>query len=256
MRISINNRVLRQMTAPRLRRMGIIVLLLTGLFLVHALGTAPAGKNKQHVQRTVQGTLGRPASTLMNINNIAMWVKDDGGMERNPATTNAGTTYPRGTSTFVYAGGLIWGGVVEDGAAPKLRVGGQTYNYGTVPGRIVSKGVKESADKPDVRVYRIRRDWKTADLSRDAAEFFDKPLSQVSADDIAQIRAQYKKDWVEWPSEKGAPYYDRDGNNRYDPDPSGNYDPTKDEPGLGGADQVVWLVANDLDASAARGLYG
>ncbi|MBI1803722.1 MAG: T9SS type A sorting domain-containing protein [Ignavibacteriae bacterium] len=236
--------------------MGGILLLAMGLLGPLVFGAAPSEKGKTSAQRTVQNVMGRPASSLMNINNIAMWVKDDGGMERNPATTNAGTTYPRGTSTFVYAGGLIWGGIVEDGGAPKLRVGGQTYNYGTVPGRIVSKGVKESADNPDVRIYRIRRDWKTADLGQDAAEFFDKPLSQVTADDIGSIRSQYKKDWLEWPWRKGAPYYDRDGNGQYNPDPSGNYDPHQDEPGLGGADQVIWLVANDLDASATRGLYG
>ena len=229
---------------------------LTGLCRPAAAAHTDPAARKSAQPRTVQQALGAPASTLMNINNLAMWARDDGLMERRPQDLNAGVTFPRGTTTVVYAGGLVWGGLVNDGASPLLRVGGQTYNYGTVPGRILSPGVKESPDAPDVHIYRIRRDWDKADLAQDAAEFNDKPLAQVTPDDIAALRAQYKKDWLEWPWQKGAPYYDRNGNGVYDPDPSGLYDPSKDEPGFGGGDQVIWFVANDLDAAAARGLYG
>ncbi|MBI1806270.1 MAG: hypothetical protein HYR76_04365 [Ignavibacteria bacterium] len=230
------------------------------IFIVSVYGDAFAfstkGKGNLKEGKSIWKVTGVPASTLLNINNLAMWVRDDGLMERRPTDLNAGVSFPRGTSTIVYAGGLVWGGLVNDGTSPALRVGGQTYNYGTVPGRIISKGVKESADNPDVHIYRIRRDWDKADLTQDAAEFNDKALAAVTPGDIQQLRALYKRDWLEWPWQKGAPYYDRNHNGVYDPDPSGLYDKTKDEPGLGGADQVVWFVANDLDPSAARGLYG
>ena len=241
------------------RRFASVALLFLMAFGVRSTGHASTkpSKGKTPTPPSIgKVTSNGPASTLVNINNIAMWARDDGLMERRPQDLNAGTTFPRGTSTCIYAGGLIWGGMVIDGGQPSLRVGGQTYNYGTVPGRIISRGVKESPDGPTVHIYRVRRDWNTADLAHDAAEFNDKPLSQVTPDDITSLRAQYKRDWLEWPWQKGAPYYDRNNNGIYDPDPSGTFNASKDEPGLGGADQVVWFVANDLDASATRGLYG
>lgn len=235
----------------------ILVLAILAIIGVDSVrGEEKARGSKAKSQTSLRKVAGVPNATLMNINNLAMWASDNGSLERRPQDGNSGVTFPRGTSTAIYAGGLIWGGLVQDGSSPKLRVGGQTYNYGTVAGRIISRGVKENANNPDVHIYRIRRDWKTADLSRDAAEFNDKPLGQVTPDDIEALRAQYKKDWIEWPWQKGAPYYDRNNNGKYDPDPSGLYDPAQDEPGLGGADQVLWFVCNDLDASAARGLYG
>jgi hypothetical protein len=225
--------------------------------LVGTLVTAEGQKSvKSKNERAVTEVTGVPRTTVMNINNLMMWAGDDGRMERRPQDDNAGVTFPRGTAACVYAGGLVWAGYVDDGASPLLRVGGQTYNYGTVPGRIITKGVAESPSAPSVRMYRIRRDWKTADLTRDAAEINDVALASVSAGQIDAVRAQYKKDWLEWPWQKGAPYYDRNNNGIYDPDPSGNYDPALDEPGLGGADQVLWYVTNDLKASATSGLYG
>ncbi|MBI4547074.1 MAG: hypothetical protein HY707_03780 [Ignavibacteriae bacterium] len=234
----------------------ILLVVMAVTFSLEVSASSGSQQSKGVKQRSIQSGAGSPANTILNINNISMWVRGNGGLERRAHDDNAGTTFPRGTSTVIYAGGVIWGGLVNDGASPVLRVGGQSYNYGTVPGRIVRRGVKENPGAPDVRPFRIRRDYATADLAQDAAEFLDKPLAQVTASDIAQIREQYKKDWLGWPWQKGAPYYDRNGSGTYDPDPSGAYDPTKDEPGLGGADQVIWLVVNDLDASAAQGLYG
>ncbi len=211
---------------------------------------------KAKKEREVSEVLGAPRNTVLNINNLMMWASDNGRMERRPQDDNSGVTFPRGTAACVYAGGLIWAGYVRDGGTVNPRVGGQTYNYGTVPGRIISKGVAESPSGPSVRIYRIRRDWKSADLARDAAEVNDVALASVSAGQIDALRDQYRKDWLEWPWQKGAPYYDRNGNGSYDPDPSGNYNPLLDEPGLGGADQVIWYVANDLSASNVSALYG
>ena len=184
-----------------------------------------------------------------------MWASDNGGLERRQDLT-AGVTFPRNATTVVYAGGLLWGGMVHDGASPTLRVGGQSYNYGTVPGAILRPGIAENPENADVRIYRIRRDWSTADLTNDAADYYSTLPSQVTQEQIDALRAQYRKDWLEWPWQKGAPYYNRDGLAGYRPDPSGVYDSTKDEPGLAGSDQVVWFVANDLDPVATNSLYG
>jgi hypothetical protein len=192
----------------------------------------------------------------MNINNISMWATDNGMMERRPDDFSAGVTFPRGTGTIVYAAGFLWCGKVLDGSSPVLRVGGQSYNYGTVPGRIIRPGVAENPLNNDVRIYRIRRDWASADLKEDASEVFGVALSRVTGDQVQQVRDQYRKDWLEWPWEKGAPFYERNGIAGYQPSADAAADSTSDEPGLANADQVLWFVSNDLDPRAAGGLYG
>ena len=185
---------------------------------------------------------------LINVNNMSMWFKRDGLSGRNPLTDNSGVTFPRSTGAVIFQDGLVWGGIVRDGGQQELRVGGQTYEIGTVPGRILSRGVAEDPGDPGVRIYRIRRDFRTADLRLDASESLGIGLSAVTDGDVEELRAQYERDWREWPWEKGAPYYDNDGD--------GSYDPDADEPGVAGADQVAWFVVNDLDEGATQALYG
>ena len=200
--------------------------------------------------------------SLLNINNLSMWFRRDGWSARHPLRVNfSGVTFPRSTDQVVYQDGLVWGGRVVDGDAQEIRVGGQTFEIGTVPGAIVSKGVAENPNDSAVRIYRVRRDYATADLQLDAAELLDKPLSQVSDDEIELVRAQYAADWREWPWRKGAPFLDRDGSGSYDPaidEPSfRNLDCTETpEPCKSNADQIAWFVVNDLNRGATRALYG
>ena len=184
--------------------------------------------------------------TQLNINNMAMWIQSDGWSARNPLNGNSGVTYPRSIDQVIFQDGIIWGGRVKDGNDQELRVGGQTYEIGTVPGIIESKGVAQ--DRDTARLYRIRRDWATADLRLDASEVLNIGLSAVTAAHEEAVRAQYERDWMEWPADQGAPYYDNDGN--------GQYDPAVDEPGLASADQVIWFAINDLDQGATTSLYG
>ena len=205
------------------------------------------GPSAYRAAKTVQeNDFGQRA--LLNINNMAMWFERNGSSGFNPFTSGSGVTFPRSTDQVIYRDGLIWGGIVKDGDPQELRVGGQTYEIGTVPGRIISKGVAEDPADPSVRIYRIRRDWQTADLRLDASESLDKGLGAVPDSVIEALRSQYEQDWREWPYQKGAPYYDNDGDGEYNPD--------IDEPGVAGADQVAWFVINDLDVGAAQSLYG
>ena len=191
---------------------------------------------------------GSPVSTMININNLAGWIRNDGWSARNPGTGNSGVYFPRGTSTAIYQDGIVWGGNVNDGGSQILRVGGQTYSIGTVPGRIISKGVAANQNDADVRIYRIRRDYATADLRQDASELLGKALAAVTDGDVATVRAQYQTDWNEWPAAQGAPYYDRNAD--------GVFTAGVDEPGVADADQVIWFVCNDLDAGKTNALYG
>ncbi|MDE2807764.1 MAG: T9SS type A sorting domain-containing protein [Gemmatimonadota bacterium] len=204
------------------------------------------GPSAYRAAKAAQETFGEKA--LLNINNMAMWFERNGSSGFNPLTSGSGVTFPRSTDQVIYRDGLIWGGLVKDGDPQELRVGGQTYRIGTVPGRIISKGVAEDPADPSVRIYRIRRDYQTANLRLDASESLGIGLSAVTDSDVEALRAQYEQDWREWPYQKGAPYYDNDGDGEYNPD--------TDEPGVAGADQVAWFVINDLDVGAAQALYG
>ena len=185
-----------------------------------------------------------------------MWATDNGMLERKPSDFTAGVSFPRDSVTVVNAGGLLWGGLVRDGGTQVLRTGGQTYVTGTVPGRIIAPGIVDKPTNADVRMYRIRRDWATADLKRDASEYFGVPMIDITNQDVENLRVIYRQDWIEWPWQKGAPYYERNGMPGYQPDSSGLADSLQDEPGLGGADQVLWFVTNDLDQSRTISLYG
>ena len=244
----------------------LIVPFVFALLLAFAWNTSIAKVEGNNATVSLAKTMGNPAFTLSNINQVAYWVWDDGISAHDPYTEGNGAFYPRGTfgAGVIYTDGLVWGGFVNDGQQPALRVGGTTYNTGLQPGAILSPGVAENPDAPDVRIWRIRRDWKTADLRQDAAEFFEKSLKDITDDDIAKLRAQYEKDWNEWPWQKGAPFYDVNGNGvldyGYSEDLNGNgkidFPGEIEEPGLAGADQVVWFVANDLDETSTLNLYG
>ncbi len=236
----------------------VVASLLLSLLLLSGSASAfqiPAGKNIPVIAAPTE-YLGIPRASALNVNNLTMWVYNNGMLERRVDDAKAGVTFPAGTATVVYGSGLLWGGVVRDGGTRLRRVGGQSLVAGTVPGRIVTPGLAEHPDNADVRVFRVRRAWATADLRRDASDIYGMPPSQISSAQISAVRAQYKKDWLEWPWQKGAPYYERNGIPGYQPKTDATADSVSDEPGLANADQVLWFVVNDLDAATALALYG
>ncbi len=202
-----------------------------------------------------EGQSAVPSSVPMNINRMTMWANGDGVLGYNAAAGGLGVRYRGDAAALVAREGLIWGGIVRDGRDDQLLLGGQSYVSGTSPGAIVRPGVAENPSNDDVRIYRVRRDWATGDLTHDAAVTFGIPEVLVTPADIARLRELYRADWRDWPWEKGAPYYDRDGVPGYQPDPDGGADSLTDEPGLAEADQVLWFVANDLDSTVTESLY-
>ncbi|UCF63986.1 MAG: T9SS type A sorting domain-containing protein [bacterium] len=192
----------------------------------------------------------KTTQTLLNINNWSGWIYWDGRSGNNPLG-NSGVIYPRSTAGVVFLDGFIWGGIINDGTTPTLRVGGQNYLIGTQPGRILSQGVAQNPGDPEVQIYRIRSDYLTVsdeELRQDAAELNLIDPSQVTQTMIDSVRAQYTRAWNQWPGDLGAPYYDQNGN--------GLWDLGIDEPGLLNAHQVIWFVCNDLDSSLSTMLYG
>jgi hypothetical protein len=214
--------------------------------------------SKQHALKKSTNAAGLPVRTKMTINQISSWYDSDATEEINSATGNSGVTYPVGTTTAIFAAGLMWTGDVNDGATPIIRTNGHSYNTGLIRGAILGQrtGQIEDPDAPDVRIWRIRRDYATADLRRDAAEINDIGLANVSDAQIAAARAQYEKDWLEWPAQKGAPFYDADSDGVYSPQIVSGAPvlfPDADEPGIADGDQVLWYAANDIGKSTPWG---
>ncbi|MCP5064344.1 MAG: hypothetical protein GY936_18035, partial [Ignavibacteriae bacterium] len=173
--------------------------------------------------------------TFFNINNISTYIWNNGDADHSP-TGNSGFIYPKGSDkSVVYESGFVWGAKVNR----EIRVGGSTFNSGLRPGKILADGKAENPQDPSVRVYRVRPEYNTADLS---SEINDGEGTEE------EIRTQYNLDWNEWPANDGAPFNDLDND--------GIYNPQKDIPGIVGADQTLWFVANDLDSNATKELYG
>jgi hypothetical protein len=185
--------------------------------------------------------------SMSNIGNWGYWVYYDGKSGQTPNGSSGGI-YPRGTAGAIYQDGFVWGTMWEDGSP---RVGGVTYNIGTQAGWLTAAGTPVSTSDPAVRIYRIRPDWRTlthAQVLADAAELNMVSTSAVTEAMTQEIIDQYEQDWMEWPVEHGAPWVDVDGD--------GEYDPEVDEAGIANADQVLFFVTNDQNASRTTGLYG
>ncbi len=216
--------------------------------LMANIGNVP-GLNKGTDIATTQVT-----RTMSNISNWGYWIYYDGKSAQQPNGSSGGI-YPRGTAGAIYTDGLVWGGQVDtdgDGVGDDIRVGGQTYVIGTQPGQITDAGTAADATDPKVKVYRIRSDWETLIVSmvkKDAMELnLLSSLDEVTDAMANAVIDQYEEDWNEWPVDLGAPWTDVNGD--------GVYDPAVDEAGIANADQVIWLVVNDLSATRTFALYG
>jgi hypothetical protein len=195
-------------------------------------------------QRNDNPQLGDPISAYLNLNNISTKFKNTGISDFNISGNGSGFVFPKGTGkTAIYESGLIWGAILNNPNEQDPHVGGSTYREGLQGGKIISPGIAEDPNLPHVRIYRVRPDvypggpW--VDLS---VEAIDEGKTEV------EIRTQYEQDWFEWRAIDGAPFNDVDAN--------GIYNPNVDVPGVPGAAQTIWFVANDLSSSHTNFLYG
>ena len=163
-----------------------------------------------------------PTQSLINGGNITSWVSND-GFHDWVVNGDFNGSYPNGLPVgVIFSEGICWGGLVYDGQEQKVRVNGNTYGSGC---------------SPITRLYRVRTDYYKTDLTNDAASFFNKEKDSVTSNEIEQVKAQYEKDWNEWPADEGAPYYDIDKDGKYNPD--------VDVPGVPGALQTLFIKYDD-----------
>jgi len=187
------------------------------------------GKNKGSKNTNIRKVTADPDNTILDINNITSWINSAGFMQPLVGGSWNGT-FPKGTDGVIFQEGIVWGGQVHDGGSEIVRVGGNSYSNGTTS---LS------------RIFRVRPDYATADLSDDASNFFMEPLSQVTTAQMDELRIQYAKDWKEWPANLGAPYQDVNNN--------GTYDSSIDIPGVTGASQTIWCTYDDRNS---KDIYG
>ncbi|WP_457565839.1 FlgD immunoglobulin-like domain containing protein [Caldithrix abyssi] len=192
--------------------------------------------------------------TAFNINKWLYWQSNDGISAHDPFTGGAGGIYPINMAPVIYADGLVIGANLDVNDMP-IRVGGRTYRTGMIPGNI-------NNDPNSQKIYRIRPDWKTLtffDLINDAAILNNISQADVTQDMTQELYDRYASDWKNWPVDLGAPYVDVNENGIYDPvlDADGYPDAAQgDYPGIKDANQVIWYVMNDNDASKTVALYG
>lgn len=216
-----------------MRKLKYIGLTLLSCWLLASFGNTYASyqgntKDNKNKNKAIYKTTADPSLSVIDVNSITSWIQEDGMQPPVLGGQSFNGQFPKGSNLgAIYQEGILWGGLVNDGQTPTVRVGGASYSTGN---RSIS------------RLFRVRPDYATADLSDDAANFFQEPNSAVTSGQIDQIKAQYAKDWQEWPGNEGAPYKDVNGD--------GVYDPKVDIPGVPGASQTIWISYDDRDASS------
>ncbi len=216
-----------------------IVFVVSFLFITQA---ALNGESNDKGNKKLQKIQTQVPVTYLDINNIFVPMRNNGISDIDVNQQNSGLVFPKGSGkTAAFTSGLLWGAKIP--GDPQVRVGGTAYATGLQPGAILPNGTADDPTLDKYRIYRVRPDvypgGPTVDLSGDA-------ILEGSSESV--IRGQYEQDWTEWPVDLGAPYDDVDSN--------GIYDPTVDIPGVPGADQTLWFVTNDLNATNTADLYG
>jgi len=226
----------------RIIKILLVFLFGTALMIGSAFAEGDGGNKKNRLNKPD----GAPIRAFMNINSISTVIKNTGISDIDVGESNSGLIFPKGSGkAAIFISGLIWGARIE--GDPQVRVGGSTYAEGLQGGSILSDGTVEDSDAPHVRIYRVRPTVFPGGPNIDVSgEANDEGLSESA------VRAQYELDWTEWPAEFGAPFFDAEPTDGiYNPDPSSG-----DVPGVFGADQTIWYVANDTEEGLTQDLYG
>jgi hypothetical protein len=228
------------------KKLKYLLIVLVGIIFLLPLDLSAKdnGKNKRPVMAKTQGS--QVVTSRMDINNLNALEANNGYSDYNLNSNLEGTEYPKGSGkTAVFQSGFLWGGFIAGDA--QVRVGGSAYRTGLQPGPIIN-GAAADPTSSKYSIYRVRPDvypgGPSVDLSSDAA------LEGLSE---ATLLAQYQSDWTNWPAagtanDLGAPFKDVNGD--------GKYEPGIDIPGVPGADQTIYYVANDLSTTQVYNLYG
>ncbi len=165
-----------------------------------------------------------PVFNYININNVLMWISNNGCGSQDPITGVGGFYWPYRTNkgpTAIFADGLIFGGKVNG----EIKVNGNTYRAGLQPGYI-----KDSIPVNPMEfnyLWKLRKNWES-----------------VSED---SLREEFGKDYYSWPVDFGAPFVDMNSDEEF----------TEgiDKPLFYGDEQLFYIV-NDLNVCQTAYTYG
>jgi hypothetical protein len=215
-----------------------ILLVLIFLAAQSAQARDPEG-DRARKSDELRKTLKNDAWDFISVNNILMWISNNGRTAHNPTTDASGLEWPKGSAKYaIFTDGLIWGGKIQG----QTRVGGATYVAGLQAGWIKSDGTASDPNDPKNRIFKIRKVDSLGLVSMTATE-----------------RDRLQKDFTEWPIDIGAPWVDRNKNGKYDPDFADwlmNGDTCRSDVPLLPGDETLWFISNDLDPRRTRDLYG
>ena len=247
---------------------------LTSTFLLVSTVSAEPPKGDKDAGKTAArlakyGDAG-PADTFFNINSWKIHMENQGFFAWNGTSHGSAGNYPKGMGSVIFAEGILWGVKVDDkygvdadgeiltdgsgGGTPRVRVNGSMYNTGLkagkvlrdATGRVLNKNYSENYREQ--QIWRVRKNWNTADLRGDIAILKDADPTTLTDAQIAAGKSQYEHDWKDWPADEGAPYDDVNNDGAYTAatwnGETSSWD--GDIPGIPGADQTIWTVANDL----------
>jgi len=236
-----------------------LILSLLACFSLAMLAGEPSGeKGKSQIRKSATND----NYQAILINNVMNYYANNGDGSFNPYTSdNEGFEFPKGSGgDVIFEDGLVWGGFVRYPTGSIKKVGGSTYYHGLQAGKILTPGVNGAgmvAEDPGLaknRIYRVRPDIGPSTNENDPAiqaKLSDEVKYLIRFEPTINnhsLYTAYITDWNQWPAADGAPYKDVNGN--------GSYDPGTDIPGVPGADQTLWYVANDMDASRAYNIGG
>jgi len=248
---------------------------ITGSLLLATAVSAEPPKGEKNAGKTLTNRLAKsvddgPSATFFNINSWKIQMENSGFFAWNGTSHGSAGNYPIGMGSVIFAEGILWGAKVNDnygvdasgailtdgtgGGTPRIRVNGSMYNTGLKAGKVLRGAdgrildTKYSEDYRAQQIYRVRRNWNTANLTNDVAIIKNIEPADVTEAQVASGKSQYEKDWLNWPADEGAPFDDVNGDGVYTP---GTWDEETaswvgDIPGVPGADQTIWTVANDL----------
>ncbi len=189
------------------------------------------GYNINEKNDVIEKTSTNDLYDFIAINNVLMWISNNGDGSPDPVTDGNVFYWPggrRATQSAIFEDGLLWGGLIDG----EVRVGGSTYRAGLQAGKILPDGTADDPSLEKYRIYKIRKDFKTL-----------RPTDLISQEEIDR----YQRDYDEWPVEDGAPWVDKDGD--------GVFTRGVDSVQFVG-DEVLWFVSNDLDENRTTFLYG
>ena len=211
---------------------------ITGSLLLVSAVSAEVPKGDKNAGKTLANRLARsvddgPSSTFFNVNSWKIQMENQGFFAWNGTSHGSAGNYPIGMGSVIFAEGILWGAKVTDkygvdasgalltdgsgGGTPRIRVNGSMYNTGLKAGKVLRDAtgrIKDTGYSEDYRtqqIYRVRKNWNTANLTNDIAIIKNIEPSDVTEAQVAAGKSQYEKDWLNWPADEGAPFDDVNG---------------------------------------------